>query len=27
MLKTWNYFGWSESDVPFDPFDVNEEWQ
>jgi 23S rRNA pseudouridine955/2504/2580 synthase len=27
MLKTWNYFGWSESDVPFDPFDVTEEWQ
>lgn len=27
MKKTWNYFGWTESDVPADPFDVTEAWQ
>ena len=27
MKKTWNYFGWTDSDVPSDPFDVTEEWQ
>ena len=27
MEKTWEYFGWTESDVPSDPFDVTEEWQ
>jgi 23S rRNA pseudouridine955/2504/2580 synthase len=27
MKKTWTYFGWTDSDVPSDPFDVTEEWQ
>ena len=26
MEKTWTYFGWTESDVPADPFEVTEEW-
>ncbi len=27
MQKTWDYFGWTERDVPNDPFDADEEWQ
>ncbi len=27
MQSTWNYFGWTERDVPNDPFDADEQWQ
>ncbi|MCY4179563.1 MAG: RluA family pseudouridine synthase, partial [Litoreibacter sp.] len=27
MQKSWDYFGWTERDVPKDPFDADEQWQ
>ncbi|MFY0690317.1 MAG: RluA family pseudouridine synthase [Paracoccaceae bacterium] len=27
MKRSWDYLGWTERDVPVDPFDADEEWQ
>lgn len=27
MKRSWDFMGWTEKDVPIDPFDADEEWQ